>query len=116
MMARFPYPSNKQSYQLFHGGVRWEKLPHAFQHRFSRPIRDLLDEWTIGFEIGSSVEQEIERELMEKLADPGIQYLDYFTADYDHVAHATPDSGAQRLALGRTHPLIRRVWTSIEAS
>src|SRR5258708_10498921 len=116
LIDRFPYETTYQSFQLFQRGVRWRTLRQAFQHRFSRSFRDLFDEWTIGFEIGSSVEREIERELMEKLADPRIQYLDYFTGDYDHVAHGTPDPGAQRIALGRIDSLIGRVWSAIEAS
>lgn len=116
LIDRFSYPSTYQSFQLFQRGVRWKTLQKAFQHRFSRSVRDLLDEWTIGFEIGSSVEQETERELLAKLADPTIQYLDYFTGDYDHVAHGTPDLGAQRIALGRIDAMIGRVWTAIEAS
>src|SRR5258708_13172152 len=116
LIDRFSYQTTYQSFQLFQRGVRWRTLRQAFQHRFSRSFRDLLDEWSIGFEIGSSVEREMERELMEKLDDPRIQYLDYFTGDYDHVAHGTPDPGAQRIALGRIDSLIGRVWSAIEAS
>jgi hypothetical protein len=116
LIDRFPYQNSYQSFQLFQRGVRWKTLQQAFQHRFSRSFRDLLDEWTLGFEIGSSIEQETERELMQKLADPRIQYLDYFTGDYDHVAHGTPDLAAQRIALGRIDAMIGRVWTAIEAS
>ena len=70
-------------------------------------MRELLDEWTIGFEIGSSVEDQTERELIAKLADPSIQYLDYFTGDFDHVAHAASDAASQRLALQRIDALDR---------
>jgi Type I phosphodiesterase / nucleotide pyrophosphatase len=116
LIDRFSRENSFQSFQLFQRGVRWKTLQHAFHHRFSRSLRDLLDEWTIGFEIGSSVEQETERELMQKLADPRMRYLDYFTGDYDHVAHGTPDLAAQRVALGRIDSVIGRVWTAIEAS
>jgi hypothetical protein len=70
----------------------------------------------MGFEIGSSVEEQTERELIAKLGDPSIQYLDYFTGDFDHVAHLTPDLDSQRSALQRIDALIGRVWTAIEAS
>ena len=100
LIDRFPYQDSYQSFQLFQRGVRWKTLQHGLQRHFtSRSLRDLLDEWTIGFEIGSSVEEQTERELIEKLADPQIRYLDYFTGDYDHVAHGTPDLAAQRQAL-----------------
>ena len=116
LIDRFPYPATYQSFQLYQRGVRWETLKDALPHHFSRGFRDLLDEWTIGFELGSSVEEQTERELIAKLSDPSIQYLDYFTGDFDHVAHATSDVASQRLALQRIDALIGRVWTAIQAS
>ncbi len=112
----FPYQSSYQSFQLFQRGVRWKTLQRSLTHRFSKPLRDLLDEWTIGFELGSSIEDQAERELIEKLADPKIRYLDFFTGDYDHVAHSTPDAASQRSALARIDALVGRVWTAIESS
>jgi hypothetical protein len=115
LIDRFPFEKTYQSFQLYQRGVRWKTLQHALQHRFSRSPRDLLDEWTMGFEIGSSVEEQTERELISKLGDPSIQYLDYFSGDYDHVAHLTPDLASRRSALQRVDALIGRVWTAIEA-
>lgn len=116
LIDRFPYAAVYQGPQLYQRGVRWKSLQNGLTHRFSHSLRELLDEWTIGFEIGDSVEQQTERELIEKLADPGVRYLDYFTGDYDHVAHSTPDRAAQRLALQRVDALVGRIWTAIEAS
>ena len=116
LIDRFPYAAVYQGPQLYQRGVRWKSLQNGFTHRFSRSLRELLDEWTIGFDIGGSVEQQTERELVEKLADPGVRYLDYFTGDYDHVAHSTPDPAAQRLALERIDALVGRIWTAIQAS
>ena len=113
---RFPAPESYQSFQLYQRGVRWKTLQHSLQSRFSHSLRQLLDEWTIGFEIGSSIEDQTERELIAKLADPRVRYLDYFTGDYDHVAHSTPDPVAQRLALQRIDSMLGRIWTAIEAS
>ena len=117
LIDRFPYQASYQSFQLFQRGVRWKTLQHSFQRHFtSRSLRDLLDEWSIGFELGSTVEEQTERELIEKLADPKIRYLDYFTGDYDHIAHSTPDLGVQRQALRRIDALVGRIWTAIETS
>ena len=116
LIDRFPYAAVYQGPQLYQRGVRWQTLQHSLTSRFSHSLRELLDEWTIGFEVGASVEQQTERELIEKLADPSVRYLDYFTGDYDHVAHSTPDPGAQRLALERIDALVGRVWTAIESS
>ena len=116
LIDRFPYAAVYQGPQLYQRGVRWKSLQNGLTHRFSHSLRELLDEWTIGFDIGDSVEQQTERELIQKLADPGVRYLDYFTGDYDHVAHSTPDPNAQRLALQRIDALVGRIWTAIEAS
>ncbi|HLH00402.1 MAG TPA: alkaline phosphatase family protein [Bryobacteraceae bacterium] len=116
LIDRFPYAAVYQGPQLYQRGVRWKSLQHGLTNRFSRPLRELLDEWAIGFEMGSSIEEQTERELIEKLADPGVRYLDYFTGDYDHVAHSTPDRAAQRLAMQRMDALVGRIWTAIEAS
>jgi Type I phosphodiesterase / nucleotide pyrophosphatase len=116
LIDRFPNEAAYQGFQLYQRGVRWKILQHSLQSRFSRPLRDLLDEWTIGFEMGNGIQDQTERELIAKLADPRVQYLDYFTGDYDHVAHSTPDPAAQRLALKRIDSLIGRIWTAVESS
>lgn len=112
----FPYAATYQSFQLYQRGVRWKTLQHALPNHFSHSLRELLDEWTIGLELGGVVEDQTERELIAKLSDPGIQYLDYFTGDFDHVAHAASDVTSQRLALERIDALIGRVSTAIESS
>ncbi len=116
LIDRFPYAAVYQGPQLYQRGVRWKSLQHGLTQRFSRSLRELLDEWMIGFDIGDSVEQQTERELIGKLADPTVRYLDYFTGDYDHIAHSTPDPAAQRLALKRIDGLVGRIWTAIEGS
>jgi len=52
LIDRFPYPAAYQSFQLYQRGVRWETLKEALPHHFSHGFRELLDEWTIGFELG----------------------------------------------------------------
>jgi hypothetical protein len=116
LIDRFPYAATYQSFQLYQRGVRWKTLQNALPDRLARGFRELLDEWTIGFELGSIVEEQTERELIAKLNDPTVQYLDYFTGDFDHVAHAASDLGSQRLALRRIDGLIGRIWTAIQSS
>lgn len=112
----FPYAARYQSFELYQRGVRWETLKDALPRHFSHGLRQIFDEWTVGFELGSSVEDQTERELIAKLSDPQIQYLDYFTGDFDHTAHAASDIVSQRLALQRIDALIGRVWTAIQSS
>jgi hypothetical protein len=112
----FPYAATYQSFQLYQRGVRWKTLQDALPNHFSRSLRELIDEWTVGFEIGGAVEDQTERELIAKLSDPSIQYLDYFTGDFDHTAHAASDVASQRLALQHIDAMLGRVWTAIESS
>lgn len=116
LIDRFPYPAVFQSFELYQRGVHWKTLEDAIPHHFSHGIRELLDEWTLGFELASSVEEQTELDLIAKLHDPSVQYLDYYTGDFDHVAHATSDAGAQRLVLQRIDALIGRIWTAIQTS
>src|ERR1700691_3209812 len=116
LIDRLPSPATYQSFQLYQRGVRWETLKDAIPHHFSGGFRELLDEWTIGFGLSSSVEEQTERELIAKLSDPSVQYLDYFTGDFDHIAHATSDTASQRQALQRIDALIGRVWIAIQSS
>ena len=112
----FPYPAVYQSFQIYQRGVRWETLKDALPHHFSHGLRELLDEWSIGFELSGSVQDQTERELIAKLSDPSVRYLDYFTGDFDHTAHAASDIGSQRLALQHIDALIGRIWTAIQSS
>ena len=66
LIDRFPYAAVYQGPQLYQRGVRWKSLQNGLTHRFSHSLRELLDEWTIGFDIGDSVEQQTERELIAK--------------------------------------------------
>src|SRR5260370_26821972 len=44
LIDRFPYSATYQGFQLYQRGVRWKTLQNSLQHRFSRPLRELLDE------------------------------------------------------------------------
>src|SRR4029079_13772926 len=48
--------------------------------------------------------------------DPNVHYLDYFTGDYDHVAHLTADPVSQRHAIEELDALVGRIWNAIVAS
>src|SRR5579883_730969 len=113
----FGYPRAYQSFQLYQRGVRWTTLQRGLKRHFAgRSLRDLLDEWQMGLELGESVSEETEREIREKLRDPQVQYLDFFTGEFDHVAHAVRDTSSQRHALEELDSLVGRLWTMIQSS
>lgn len=117
IIDRFPWEHRYQSFQLYQRGVRWKTLRRSLENRFTKHSpRDLLDEWLTGFELASSIDEQTERELIAHLADPNYLYLDYYTGDFDHVAHLNNDREAQIAALQRIDALAGRVWTAIRNS
>jgi len=117
LIDRFPYQERYQSFQLFQRGARLQRLESALTVKFAnRKIKDLFDEWETGFTMSDSVGQQMERELLEKIKDPNIRYLDLYSGDYDHVAHLTNDRVAQFHVIEAVDSLIGRVWTAIQAS
>lgn len=113
----FPYDERQTSFQLFQRGVRWTTLERMMLNRFTnRSPKEYLDEWTMGFEMRDALTAQIERELIEKLKDPRIRYLDLYTTDYDHRTHHNRDRASHVRAMQEVDALVGRVWTAIENS
>ncbi len=117
LIDRFPYQQRYQSFQLLQRGIRWSTLHSSLQVGFvSRSLRDLFDEWQTGFSMSDSVNQATERDILRDLKNPQIRYLDYFTGEFDHVAHLTPDRAAQLHVLESLDALTGRLWSAIQSS
>lgn len=117
LIDRFPYQQRYQSFQLLQRGIRWSTLHSTLQVGFvSRGLRDLFDEWQTGFSMSDSVNQATERDIFRDLKNPQIRYLDYFTGEFDHVAHLTPDRIAQLHVLESLDALTGRLWAAIQSS
>jgi hypothetical protein len=112
------YPHNERyiTYSLFLRGPRYSTIQSGLQNRFLKSPKELFDEWTMGFEIRSFLTDQLLRELITKLADPKIRYLDLFLADFDHVAHHNNDTQSQLFVLKQMDSIIGQVWTSIQKS
>jgi type I phosphodiesterase/nucleotide pyrophosphatase len=104
------------SFQLYQRGMRWRTLQHGAQNRFLKNPRELLDEWTIGFETRNTIFDQLERELVERLANPRFRYLDLYVADFDHAAHHNRDRDSHLYALQTLDGLLGRIWTAIQKS
>jgi Type I phosphodiesterase / nucleotide pyrophosphatase len=102
------------SFQLYQRGMRWSTLQRAGQNRFLKNPRELLDEWTTGFETRSTIFDQLERELIERLNNPRFRYLDLYISDFDHVAHHNRDRESHLYALQALDAVIGRVWTAIQ--
>src|SRR5260370_30184667 len=87
------------TFSLLQRGPRYSTLHNGLENRFKRSPKELFDEWTMGFQLRSIVSDQLLRELIQKLSDPKVHYLDLYLADYDHVAHHNNDVQSQLYAL-----------------
>ena len=112
----FPHEQRYIGFQLYQRGMRFNTLKEGVQKRFLRDPRQLLAEWTMGFETRSMFFDQMERELIEKLADPNIRYLDLYLSGFDHIAHHVRDPASHRAEIVDIDRLIGRIWSAIEKS
>jgi len=113
---QFPFSNRSQGMELFQRGVHWGTLSGTLKSRVAGPVKEVIDEWQKGFEFGDAILEQQERELIAKLADPEIVYLDYFSGEFDHVAHLTNDESTQLNRLRQIDAMLGRVWTAIASS
>lgn len=104
------------TYSLFLRSPRYSTLQGSLQNRFLKPPRELLDEWTMGFEVRSALTDQLVRELTSKLSDPKLRYLDLFLPDFDHIGHHNNDLQSHLFVLKEMDATIGRVWTTIQKS
>ena len=112
----FPHQDRYISFQLYQRGMRFATLKDGLQGRFMKSPRELWDEWTMGLEMRSTFADQMERELIQRLADSHTRYLDLYVTGFDHVAHQNRDHQSQLFVLQDIDRLIGRVWTAIEKS
>jgi hypothetical protein len=75
-----------------------------------------LDEWTIGLDGGELFINVLERDLIAKLKDPQVRYLDFLLPTFDHVAHVNREPEALQRALQEIDQAVGAVWATIEES
>ncbi len=117
LLDAFSPAERRQSYQLYQRGNDWRILQNALPNHFKgRSMQRLFDEYETGLDWAGTVPQEQERLLIEKLNDNRIAYFDFFSGDYDHVAHLTNDPASQLAALQSLDALVGRVWSAARAA
>ena len=112
----YPYEERFISFQLYQRGTRWTTLQRGLQNKFAKSPGELFDEWQLGWGGRDILMAQMERELIEKLSDPRVRYLDFYTTDFDHAAHHNHDEPTQLAALRDLDALVGRVWTAIRKS
>lgn len=116
LVDAYPHNESYVTFSLFQRGPRYMTLGNSLQNRFKKSPKELFDEWTMGFEMRSAITDQLLRELVVKLADPKIQYLDLFLADFDHVAHHNNDDQSHLFVLKQIDATLGQVWTAIQKS
>ena len=112
----YPHDERYTTFSLFQRGVRYSTLQGSLQNRFKRSPKELLDEWTMGFDFRSAVRDQLVRETIAHLADPKRSYLDLYLADFDHIGHHNNDTKSQVFVLKEIDAIIGQVWTAIQQS
>ena len=112
----YPHDQRYITYSMFLRHPRYSTLQGTLQTKFLKPPKELFDEWTMGFEIRSAITEQLLKELINKLNDPKIHYLDLMIEDFDHVAHHNNDTQSHLFVLKRMDAVIGQVWTAIQRS
>ena len=110
----YPYEQRYISFQLYQRGTRWTTLERGLKNKFAKSPGEVFDEWQVGIGGRDIINAQQERELLEKLQDPRVRYLDFYTTDFDHAAHHNRDAPTQLAALRELDALVGRVWTTIQ--
>jgi len=114
---RFDLSQRYQGIQLFQRALYWRTLESSFRKRItSRSIRQLFDEWQAGIDWRNLINEQNERELVARLQDENTLYLDYFTPEFDHLAHLDNNRESLRTWLQELDRLVGRIQTAIDRS
>jgi len=118
LIDRFRFEQRYQSFQLFQRGVRWTTIRSSLTRMVTdRSPKDLFDEWeTGGLSFSAPLDRQKEHELTEALKNPAVRYLDFFSGEYDHVAHLAGDRDSQLHAAQGIDALVGRLWAAIAQS
>ncbi len=113
----YPYDERFLSFQLYQRGTRWTTLERGLKNFVTtRGAREMFDEWHTGIGGRAILNEQMERELLGKLKDPKIRYLDIYTTDFDHATHHNRDRASHLSALREVDALIGRIWGAIRNS
>ena len=116
LVDAYPHSERYVTFSLYQRGPRYSTLQNSLQNRFKKSPKELFDEWTMGFELRSAVTDQLLRELLEKIADPKVRYLELFMPHFDHIAHHNNDRESQLFALKEMDATLGEVWAVIQRS
>lgn len=103
--------------QLYERGSQLALLERAGRSHFLKNPIQLAGEFIFtGFEVRNIIYDQIVREMIEKLDDPRVRYMDMWTGSFDHVAHHNNDRESHLAALREIDVLLGTLWTAIQKS
>ncbi|MDQ3906841.1 MAG: alkaline phosphatase family protein, partial [Acidobacteriota bacterium] len=114
LIDSYPYEERYVSFQLYQRGAHWSTFDKGLKSYFARAPRELFDEWVAGLQSRDIVMSQLERELIQKLSDPRVRYLDYYSTEFDHATHHNRDRATHLAALQDLDATLGRVWTAIQ--
>ncbi|HST79870.1 MAG TPA: alkaline phosphatase family protein [Verrucomicrobiae bacterium] len=112
----YTYPQVLQSFQLYQRGVRWESLKDTLVRRFSSRNLLSLIENPGNLDFRQLFYQQMQQELRSGLQQRQILYLDFYSGEIDHDAHAINNRAALLEVLKHLDAFAGRIWTGIQAS
>ncbi|HET6893257.1 MAG TPA: alkaline phosphatase family protein, partial [Pyrinomonadaceae bacterium] len=99
---------------LFQRGGRLITFQKSLENKFKRPPKELLDEWTMGLNIREAVPEQLLRDVLDKIEDPQVRYVELVMQDFDHIGHHNNDRESHLTVLKQIDFSIGRIWTTIQ--
>src|SRR4051812_29290064 len=119
LLDAYSHRERYQGFQTYQRGVHWTTFKKSVKTRLERfgRTQDVIDEWTTnGLELRNFIQDQLERDLINKLSDPAVRYLDYYTTDVDHRTHHNRDRESQLAAVREVDATLGRIWTAVQKS
>jgi hypothetical protein len=112
----YPHQERYVGMSLFQRGGRLITFRKSLENRFKRGPKELFDEWTMGLDIRNSVPEQLLRDVIKKIDDPKVRYVELVMTDFDHVAHHNNDRQSHTFVLKQIDSVIGQLWTAIQKS
>jgi len=119
LIDAYSHDERYQGFQTYQRGVHWSTFGKSVKTRLERfrGTQEAIDEWTVnGLELRNFIQDQLERDLIDKLSNPRVRYLDYYTTDVDHRTHHNRDRESQLAAIREVDATLGRIWTAVRKS
>jgi hypothetical protein len=112
----YPHQERYVGMSLFQRGGRLITFRKSLENKFKRGPKKLIDEWTMGLDIRNSVPEQLLRDVIQKIDEPKVRYVELVMTDFDHVAHHNNDRESHTFALKQVNNVVGELWTAIQKS